>query len=219
MFYEVARQFAKHDIAGIIVEPTRLPVERVAPISDLIDDMAPDELSAVEELCRRRRAARSKDVTGADASARVEKAQPPQGGAPQEEEPEVVVPAGSWAALAQGPLWGQLPDGLEGAVEDCLSLLFGQPQMRRVVQIEWAGWQRFAAQILQNQSLAVGDQLTLAMDALRDELPTSLRIAGDNMRDITAGRVQEHLARVQRDQMLTKGRGEVYGGGGATIVS
>ena len=67
---------------------------------------------------------------------------PPIGQAAEDTMPERSVDEvhlGAWLAIARDPRWDQLPDGVRGVVEACLSDMLGDRQFEALIRISWMG--------------------------------------------------------------------------------
>ena len=124
---------------------------------------------------------------------------------------EMQYPLASLGGALCGPLSGELPAPLHGVIEDCLESIFGSCQLEKLMRIEWAGWQRLATTVLLNLSLDDEVRVERGLDAIKVEMPAFLRIAGDNMKEITAGREDKHLQRLLHADRLKRGDGQVWG--------
>jgi hypothetical protein len=109
-----------------------------------------------------------------------------------------------------GPLAGALP-ALQDGVQACLEELFGGQNAKKIMSTSWAGWETLAGEVMSHQIFEPHDRMQADFLALQKAMLAFLPIAGDNYKDITAGKEAEHLKRLQRDKKMKKGKGEVWG--------
>ncbi len=131
--------------------------------------------------------------------------------APGGDSDEPLYPLGSLGGALRGPLLGEWPGPLKGIIEQFLETVFGADHLDNLMRIEWHGWQRLAIAVLMNQPQAQEVQVERGLEAIKAELRLFLPIAGDNMKEIVAGREHDHLQRLLHTDRLKKGVGQVWG--------